>query len=224
MNKRSALALTLPALALAALTAGCGGSESAETPAATATARQSAAGEWPARVVCDEHDSFAFTMSIQNLLPVAVTPAAKDIDCADWSGVSTPPTAFNNSTIPAGQTRSYRLEPRTNYDRNWTMQIAPEGMKATQLRMAIPTSSVGYNKITASAPGATRETIGRKSIGDLDTRCTLVPLGPTGAPNTPPDSIRAGDGAVARTVSLIVRKGQATLVTDCIPNKGGDAG
>lgn len=218
---RSALTLAGPVIALGLIASGCGSDASSSISTET---RQAAAGEWPTRVVCDEHNSFTFEMSIQNLLPVAVAPAAKDIDCADWSGVSTPPTAFNNSTIPAGQKRSYRLEPRRNYDRNWTMQIAPEGMQATQLRMAIPTAAA-FNTITASAPGVTREVIGRKPIDDpLDTRCTLVPLGPTDAPNTPRDAIVAGDGAAAQTVSLIVRKGQATLMTDCIPNKGGDAG
>jgi hypothetical protein len=96
---RSALTLAGPVVALGLIASGCGSDASSSISTET---RQAAAGEWPTRVVCDEHNSFAFTMSIQNLLLVAVAPAAKDIDCADWSGISTPPMAFNGSTIPVG--------------------------------------------------------------------------------------------------------------------------
>lgn len=82
---------------------------------------------WPSRVECDPQSSWTKTMNVANLTSTSLTLLAGDIDCYDWSGVSTPATVLTNQQVNAGFTETYRLEPSTGSDRNWTMGLNANG-------------------------------------------------------------------------------------------------
>lgn len=81
-------------------------------------------------------------MKVANLTSTSLTLLAGDIDCYDWSGVSTPATVLTNQQVNAGVTETYRLEPSTNSERKWTMGLQANGTElAGTFRLYIPAGS-----------------------------------------------------------------------------------
>lgn len=108
------------------------GSDAASTPSTASTAASSRqASDVPnADGVCPEARSIATSVRISNLLPSAVTfrVPIDEITCADWSGVSTPYTAFNRQSVAPSEVRSFRLELRKSAERGaWTMGMRTVG-------------------------------------------------------------------------------------------------
>lgn len=78
---------------------------------------------WPSRVECEPQSSWTMTMKVANLTSTSLTLLAGEIDCSDWSGVSTPATVMTNQQVNPGFTETFRLEPSSFSDRYWTMGL-----------------------------------------------------------------------------------------------------
>lgn len=85
---------------------------------------RAATSDWPAQVTCPDHSSWSAPVDVVNTTAVAMKLQAGEIDCYDWSGVSTPPTVFNNQIVDAKSVRTFTLEARDNVNRYWSMRFA----------------------------------------------------------------------------------------------------
>ena len=140
------LAPAILGLSVVVTFSGCGSSAEQGREAAAANTSSSsesnsanlAAEDWPSRVVCPEGSSWTFTLQIANATSLPLNMAAGDIDCADWSGVSTPATAISGSVVPVKDNVKYRLEPRDNADRWWSMAVFSGDTEIGQFRVTIP--------------------------------------------------------------------------------------
>ena len=121
--------ITAGAIAIASMglvACGSDATTSASAPDRQASARPNADG------VCPERTSVTIRTRVRNSLPspVTFTVPINSIDCADWSGVSTPYTAFNKLSIPSGHERTLRLEPAKYADSSvWTMGMRSIGTR-----------------------------------------------------------------------------------------------
>ena len=183
------------ALAAAGLAA-CG----SDTPTGAATAPREAAGLPNADGVCPERASNAVVVRVQNAVPGAVTFRVPigDIDCFDWSGVSTPYTAFNRQSVGFGRARQFRLEVARRGKRSrWTMQMHTVGTKGEAdgtTRMLVVGGSVG-------ASG------GRSAGGEGSSDCAFTPVAaaPPGWRDTPESAL---DFSRTNVLTISVRGGQ----------------
>lgn len=142
------------AIAVAALgLAGCG----SDAASSTATATRQAAGTPDADGACPERTgSLTQPIRIVNTLPARVTfrVPRDQVDCYDWSGVSTPYTAFNGQALALGQELSRQLELKTGRGRAsslWTMGIRAVGREGTAVgtrRMFIAPAGIGAEGAT----------------------------------------------------------------------------
>ena len=128
--KRLLFPLACITLAAAPLALAACGSDSSS--AGTETAARAASGDpFPDTKTCPEKSpSFDWSGSILNRLPVAVSLAAGEYTCNDWSGVSTPGAVLDGKVLEPITTTyqnsfGFSLEPRKNTTREWTMQFAP---------------------------------------------------------------------------------------------------
>lgn len=117
--------LALTAVGLAA----CG----SDGPTSTTTAPRNAAGPPSADGVCQETTrTRTAAIRVVNLLPGTVTfrVPIDSVDCFDWSGVSTPYTAFNRKSVAAGTDVAVTLETaRRSVVSQWTMSLHTVGSK-----------------------------------------------------------------------------------------------
>lgn len=110
---RPAVALVVIAATAMAL-AGCGGDPAGM---ATSTVARQAGGSG-----CIERPSIARSLQIRNLLPVEVWVKATDVNCKQWSGVSTP-WQLDGTVIAAGMTVRQRLEMARSVSPSWTLVL-----------------------------------------------------------------------------------------------------
>lgn len=93
----------------------------------SASPNRSASAEWPEQVTCPEHSSWSAPVIVDNNTAVPIKLTAGEIDCYDWSGVSTPPTVFNDQVVGAHSSRTFTLEARDNINRYWSMRFHSDG-------------------------------------------------------------------------------------------------
>ncbi len=145
-------------IALASLgIAACG----SEATTSTTTSPRQAAVAANADGVCPERRSRAESVRVLNALPSPVTfrVPIDQIDCSDWSGVSTPYTAFNRQSVGPGQDRTVRLEAanRSSLHR-WTMSMRTVGARgeaegSTRLYLEGGRPRAEGARVVLSAPG-----------------------------------------------------------------------
>lgn len=174
------------------------GSESATTAATASTdATQRGAAAANADGKCaDSSPSSTFSPRIVNALPgkVELRVPIDSFDCFDWSGVSTPYTAFNRQSLAVGQTRGFRLETYDRADEHWwTMDLRAFGTNGDvegSARFAIKGSAL-WAANTQRMPD------------DGSLVCSFAPAGPapSGWRDTPQTNLRPGD---TRTYTLAV--------------------
>jgi hypothetical protein len=121
-NGASSAATRLASLALVTvvlLIAGCGsnGGDSASNTATTVKREAAGAG-------CPEQSSLKTVFPVANYLNEPIRLRAYDIDCADWSGSSTPDRVFDNVVLQPGEKRDFRLEPYPEGFPKWSLEIA----------------------------------------------------------------------------------------------------
>lgn len=131
------------ALSLGLLAAGCGGDASSSVPASAPERAAAPAAE------CDpsqERDSRARSLTFINLLPVPVSLGVSGVNCAQWSGVSTP-YAWNGVTLDAGNGgRGMRMEMGRRTRPAWTFTVnAPGALTPFAVRCPRPADTCGYN-------------------------------------------------------------------------------
>ena len=209
---RKALTLTLPALALAALAAGCGGSDSAQSPAATGAAtKQAAAATGDTRTCPKNSPSFTYTPTIRNLLDSPIMLNASQYDCNDWDGTSTPGRAFTGQVIQPGERRTFTLQPARNTTRNWTMEFVGTGGTPFygRARLRIPTTTVQADSI--KAVGA-KDAVAPELNDYKVVTCAFLPMERTGAPATGWADLQPFFDVA---ITVVSRDGFITLATAC---------
>ena len=138
-----ALALTAGAVA-----AGCGGDA---TTASTPTAATRAAAGTGSCDPSSERRSYARSLSLRNLLPVTVTVTASNVNCAQWSGVSTP-YAWNGTVVEAGGTMTRRMEMARGTVPAWTMTLlGAQSDTPFRIKCTNPDNPCGYDVLGAPA-------------------------------------------------------------------------
>lgn len=82
---------------------------------------------------CPEKRSEAFYLHLINGLPRALTLSAprNGWTCDDWSGVSTPGRAFDNTMLESGERYRFRLERRTNPVGRFTLGVKGFGYEGS---------------------------------------------------------------------------------------------
>jgi len=169
----------LSSVALAVVLAGCGETTTTDQAATnTAGARQAQQdGAWPSSLTCPvQEKSFDMPITVRNLTGGRIATRSGDIDCYDWSGDRTPPSALNFNQIVAGDSRTGVLRARKNTDRNWRMRFyvgrrngqVSDGRLIGEIRVQRPPDSRGSEDYLLLAPG---------QGGSLE-RCEEVVLGP----------------------------------------------
>lgn len=153
MTRRPAPFTTLLAAGLVVgavlIAAGCGGD--AQSPAPTSTADRAAA----AATACDpkdERSSHQRSLTVINLLPVPVSLGVSGVNCAQWSGRSTP-YAWEGVTLAAGNGgQGRRMEMARNTRPTWTFTVrAPGALTPFAVRCSHPSNPCGYE--VQGAPG-----------------------------------------------------------------------
>lgn len=142
---------------------------------------RAAAGDWPARMTCPEKSSWTAPVVFDNTTAVPIKLQAGEIDCYDWSGVSTPPTVFNDKVVGAKSQNTFHLEARDNIDRYWSMRFSVTGEKPSALRDVRVKLASGTGGVYVYGPQS-------ESVGN----CLRVALGPdpaaTASPPLPADT------------------------------------
>lgn len=136
-------------LALGMLAAGCGGDASTTATTATRAAAGAGAGS------CDpsrERRSTARSLAVRNLLPVRVSVGMYDVNCAQWSGVSTP-YAWDGTVIAPGRTETRRMEMAKGTSPAWTMELPIGRVEGAPFRITCrnPDNPCGYGVLGAPA-------------------------------------------------------------------------
>lgn len=139
------------ALPLVLAAAGCGGGTAqGGDPVATSSARQA---EAPA-TACNpdaERRSYARSLTVINLLPVPISLTASDVNCAQWSGVSTP-YAWNGETLAGDENMRKRMEMARGTSPRWTFTVrVPKGLTPFTITCTDPGSPCGYDVLGAPA-------------------------------------------------------------------------
>ena len=206
MKRRSALALSIPALAASVVLAACGGSDMSGGATDAQPERKAAAGFTADTATCDERKSYTYRGSMINRLPFAITLQAGEYDCNDWSGANTPGTAFTGKTIPAGGRISFVLEPAYRTERNWTMAVtaASSGEMFGTARLYMPQTSLDSDRIMVR---------GAVAISRGEGSCDLLPLGATSAPATPLSAWP--DFFTSTPLGVISRNGRVNIASFC---------
>ena len=206
MKRRSALALSIPALAASVSLAACGGSDMSGGATDAQPERKAAAGFTADTATCDERKSYTYRGSMINRLPFAITLQAGEYDCNDWSGANTPGTAFTGKTIPAGGKISFVLEPAYRTERNWTMAVtaASSGEMFGTARLYMPQTSLDSDRIMVR---------GAVAISRGEGSCDLLPLGATSAPATPLSEWP--DFFTSTPLGVISRNGRVNVASYC---------
>lgn len=128
--------------------AGCGGDSGTAAAPSTSTRGAAATGS------CDpssQRRSQARSLAVRNLLPVSVTVTMSNVNCAQWSGVSTP-YAWNGTVIAPGSTETRRMEIAKGAVPAWTMALV--GAKSDtpfRIRCTNPDNACGYDVLGAPA-------------------------------------------------------------------------
>lgn len=193
MSRRFALpALGAGLIVAAALgVAACGSDTPAtSTTGSTEATRRAAAAPSADGTCADRSPSSTFRMRIINALPgrAELRVPIDSFDCFDWSGVSTPYTAFNRQSVGVGQTRGFTLE---TYDRAgsrwWTMGLRAFGSNG---------DVDGSTRLGVRGSGLWAEST-RKVPGDGHLVCSFAPVGPapSGWRDTPQVNLRPEDGS-----------------------------
>lgn len=138
------------ALSLGFVAAGCGDDAPSSAPASTPERAAAPAME------CDpaqERRSHARSLTFINLLPVPVSIGVSGVNCAQWSGVSTP-YAWNGVSLAAGNGgRGMRMEMARGTSPTWTFTVnAPGALTPFAVRCRQPAYPCGYDM--QGAPGA----------------------------------------------------------------------
>jgi hypothetical protein len=218
MTKRNALAFALPAMALAVMATGCGGSDSAESPAATGATREAAAAADTR--TCPPQTGYTYKATIANLLPTSIMLRASEYDCNDWDGDSTPGHAFTGQVIKPGEKRTFTLQPAKYTTRNWTMEILrpPGSTSLGRARMTMPQTSLDFDRIEVA--GATREYVPRGQMASgVPDFCYFLSMTPTAAPDTPWSRIGWFTDV---PLSVVARSGRVAIASQC--GSGGATG
>jgi len=209
--RRAALVSSVIAAAVGAFAlAGCGGSggdQSSPAVSTSAGARQAAGSTAGDTYSCTSRNpSFTYTSTIENRLPTAIMLGAREYDCNDWDGTSTPGYAFTGKTIPAGGKRTFTLPAVKYTTRNWTMAILDGSGTSSygSVRMSLPQTTVDFDRIVVAG-----SVLAWRERGT----CQINQLAATGAPQTPfaewPDSFT--DVALG----VVSHKGRVTLASEC---------
>jgi len=74
---------------------------------------------------------------VVNMTQVPITLGAKEWTCSDWSENGNPGAEFTDQVVSAGGVRSFKLEPRQNVNRYWTMTFESPGLELSGARIAI---------------------------------------------------------------------------------------
>jgi len=149
--KCTKLTSALSIVTLAFILAGCGGSQSADTPApSTQVVREAAVAFKPDKGTCTERGpSYTYRNGIVNTLPFAIRLDAGEYDCNDWSGQSTPGHAFTGKILQPGETLDFVLEPVKYTTRWWTLAISPAngGAPFGTARLTMPQTGLDAERI-----------------------------------------------------------------------------
>lgn len=129
--------------------AGCGGDAESTTPASPP---ERAAASATACDPTEERRSIARSLTVINLLPVQVSLGVSNVNCAQWSGVSTP-YAWNGVTLAAvNGGRAMRMEMARGTSPTWTFTVrAPGALTPFAVRCQYPSYPCGYD--VQGAPG-----------------------------------------------------------------------
>lgn len=147
--KPSVAAVTAAAaLSLGLVAVGCGDDAPSSAPASTPERAAAPA------TACDpgqERGSLARSLTFINLLPVPVSLGVSGVNCAQWSGVSTP-YAWNGVTLAAGNGgRGMRMEMARGTSPAWTFTVnAPGALTPFAIRCVRPAYPCGYDVQGAS--------------------------------------------------------------------------
>lgn len=206
--QRKLFPLTLAALAFSLMVVACGGSEDTKTPERLA----SSGGD--TRTCPPRNPSFTYDGAIKNHLSFPVRLLARDYDCNDWDGVSTPGRTYTGKVIPPGETQNFTLQPVKYTTRNWTMEFLEEsGGRLGTARLKIPQRALSADAIQAE--GATKQNAPPpKTTGKRTDTCWLLPFvsAPKGTPDTSWSEV---DPFFDVSLSLIYYKGRITLASEC---------
>ena len=211
--KRVLFPLACITLAAAPLALAACGSDSSS--AGTETAARAASGDpFPDTKTCPEKSpSFDWSASILNRLPVAVSLAAGEYTCNDWSGVSTPGAVLDGKVLEPITTTyqnsfGFSLEPRKNTTREWTMQFAPAdgGEPYGRARVYLTQEAIGDPVMTTPDQGTYER---RWRFQDHAMAGWFLRLGPIDAPDTPA-SLLPQDST---TMGIVVHEGHVAIVT-----------
>lgn len=148
MMKTPLAAAVVAALSLGLVAMGCGGDGPSPTPTGT-TARAAA----PA-TACnpgDERRSYARSLTVLNMLPVPTSLTASDVNCAQWSGVSTP-YAWNGVTLTGNESMTKRMEMARGTRPQWTFTVrVPRALAPFAITCTNPDNPCGYDVFGAPA-------------------------------------------------------------------------
>jgi len=208
--RRIVLGVTaVPLAACAIALVGCGGASGsdAESNSTTSAASRNAAGAGRGDTFgCSPQDGFTYQPTISNRLPTPITLYAREYDCNDWDGDSTPGHAFTGQVIPAKSSRTFTLQPAMRTTRNWTMDIY--GFTDAHLgtvRMKIPQRPDSAIWI---------EVDGSKIRSPASFACGVNDLAYTAADQTPYSEWPKYSSTTA--LALVSDKGRVALVSRCL--------
>lgn len=180
--------------------AACGSDAPATSATGSTDTTRRAAAAPSADGTCGERSpSSTFRMRIVNALPgrAELRVPIDSFDCFDWSGVSTPYTAFNRQSVAVGQTRDFTLETYGSAGtRWWTMDLRAFGSNG---------GADGSARLGVRGSGLWAEST-QEMPGDGYLVCSFAAVGPapSGWRDTPQVNLRPGDG---RTYTVAVARG-----------------
>lgn len=130
--------------------AACGGTDDqASAPASTTAPKQAAPS-----TACnprDERRSYARSLTVVNLLPVPISLTTSDVNCSQWSGVSTP-YAWNGVTLGSNEAMGKRMEMARGTRPTWTFTIGvPRALTPFTAKCTNPDNPCGYDVLGAQA-------------------------------------------------------------------------
>jgi len=136
--------------------------------------------------------------------------AARDYDCSDWSGESTPGRAFTGKVLMPGGRLYVRLESR-GANTPWTLELLGSGGAPSlgTARVRIPTQTKAERRLEVN--GSTRiEYMPGEAV------CRVLPMGRTGAPQNPQSQWLDFDTSELGVVSY---QGRITIVSECVQDR-----
>lgn len=132
---------------------------------------------------------------------------AREYDCSDWSGVSTPGRAFTGKVLMPGERLSVTLEPFRGFDHPWTLDVLGSGGAPWfgSARLQIPAGPRTDERLEAI--GSTQTVYGPSEA------CNVLPMERTGARQSPQSQWWDFSGADLGVVSY---QGRITIVSNCV--------